>query len=192
MELKTSKTSLLFAFGLWITLTSLGALAAPVESHIPKETKRFLQALCQAHYPSTESYEPLVIDNQPGVLEQVHLFIRHGDRTPLAYIPRPGLERQVEWECSRPSRMSTQVLDKNNNFAAFHLQVVTPSDTSLFHPYSESLWRGSCVPGQLTLRGAEQQQALGQALRDVYVDKLKFLPEVLNASLVYSRSSNVW
>ncbi|KAF9952399.1 Lysophosphatidic acid phosphatase type 6 [Mortierella alpina] len=59
-------------------------------------------------------------------------------------------------------------------------------------PFSASMWRGSCATGQLTPLGAEQMNQLGQALRQIYVDHLKFLPAEFLPGSMYIRSTDVW
>ena len=55
----------------------------------------------------------------------------------------------------------------------------------------ESRWAGNCLIGQLTDKGAVQLNTLGKALREIYVDKQKLLPPVLNsAERLYLRSSD--
>lgn len=54
------------------------------------------------------------------------------------------------------------------------------------------LWKGDCMSGQLTQRGAEQHYNIGKRMREIYVEKLGFLPRKLNVSQVYARSTDVW
>lgn len=54
------------------------------------------------------------------------------------------------------------------------------------------LWKGDCMSGQLTQRGAEQHYNIGKRMREIYVEKLGFLPEKLNVSDIYVRSTDVW
>ncbi|KAF9947851.1 hypothetical protein BGZ72_010220 [Mortierella alpina] len=54
------------------------------------------------------------------------------------------------------------------------------------------MWRGSCTTGQLTPLGAEQMNQLGQSLRQIYVDQLKFLPVEFLPDSMYIRSTDVW
>ncbi|KAF9901965.1 Acid phosphatase-like protein 2 [Linnemannia zychae] len=69
-------------------------------------------------------------------------------------------------------------------------QVVTiPQDS----PYASSIWKGSCIPGQLTPKGADQQQRLGKSLRGIYIDgKWGFLPDVLEQEKIFVRSTDFW
>lgn len=54
------------------------------------------------------------------------------------------------------------------------------------------LWKGDCMSGQLTQRGAEQHYNIGKRMREIYVEKLGFLPAKLNVSEIYVRSTDVW
>jgi hypothetical protein len=176
---------------LCLTIVPLALNALPVETGSLFNTHEVnVKRYCQAPFPSASTYKPFRSPN--AVLEQVHLFTRHGDRSPAGYIPRPKIEHEVEWNCDTPQLASSYVLDESHKRANVDLRVVIPNNPSLFRPYSDSVWRGSCALGQLTPKGAMQQQALGRALRKIYVDNLGFLPHKMNSSLLHSRSSNFW
>lgn len=54
------------------------------------------------------------------------------------------------------------------------------------------MWKGNCLLAQLTNKGALQHLKLGSTMRQVLVNKLGFLPEQLNKTLIYVRSTDVW
>jgi len=49
------------------------------------------------------------------------------------------------------------------------------------YPFNNVLWQGSCDAGQLTVKVSLQHFELGKALRQIYVDKLGFLPNDVTA-----------
>ncbi|KAF9142386.1 Acid phosphatase-like protein 2 [Mortierella sp. GBA39] len=118
------------------------------------------------------------------------MFIRHGDRTSQSFYP---VDHEVTYECS--SQINSKYFttptnsDTFNNASLITTQVVNiPQDS----PFAKSIWRGSCIPGQLTPKGAEQQERMGRDLRRVYVDRLGFLPEVFDQEKFFVRSTDVW
>ncbi|KAF9543133.1 Acid phosphatase-like protein 2 [Mortierella hygrophila] len=118
------------------------------------------------------------------------MFIRHGDRTSQSFYP---VDHEVTYECS--SQINSKYFttptnsDTFNNTSLITTQVVTiPQDS----PFAKSIWRGSCIPGQLTPKGAEQQESMGRDLRGVYVDRLGFLPEVFDQEKFFVRSTDIW
>lgn len=54
------------------------------------------------------------------------------------------------------------------------------------------MWNGNCLLAQLTRKGAYQHFKLGSIMRQVLVNKLGFLPNELNKTLIYVRSTDVW
>ncbi|KAI9255976.1 histidine phosphatase superfamily [Sporodiniella umbellata] len=49
---------------------------------------------------------------------------------------------------------------------------------------------GSCYYGQLTNMGRAKMSSLGVRLREAYIDKLKYLPDVFDEETVYIRSTD--
>ncbi|KAG9320254.1 hypothetical protein KVV02_005031, partial [Mortierella alpina] len=157
---------------------------------------------CQADRPDLSTYpEPKI---EGSVLSNAQLFIRHGDRTPVRTTKQ---DNDLHWECSSSSTYTTSVfksllpaqavmrngqmrLKAPSSRKAPHAKekVVLPDSSS----FSASMWKGSCATGQLTPLGAEQMNKLGQALRQIYVDHLKFLPIEFLPSSMYIRSTDVW
>jgi hypothetical protein len=149
------------------------------------------EAYCSADKMTSDDYHPL---SESAQLEQVHVFTRHGDRSPLGMVARAYLERQVVWECNSEGTFWSSISEDGEGDekteTLTHQEVTSPP--SPYQPFSQRLWNGSCVPGQLTPRGSLQHQLLGASLRDIYVDKLKWLPETLNSSAIYARSTDLW
>lgn len=110
---------------------------------------------------------------------------------PISALP---LDLDLTWECSNSSAytFTGPGLD-NTEKSPYHYanvvahQVVTIPAGSPFA--SKLMWKGSCAPGQLTPMGALQHRKLGAALRQIYVDKLNFLPETYDPTTVHIRST---
>ncbi|KAG0345079.1 hypothetical protein BG004_003977 [Podila humilis] len=149
---------------------------------------------CQANRPSKETY--LSLKQKDAVLVSSQLFVRHGDRTPTEALP---LDVDLHWECADLSAFSFTGPRTNHNetdpFQYAHVvahQVVTIPTTQQRSPFAHKMWKGTCAPGQLTPLGAWQHRQLGAALRELYVDQLKFLPPTFDPLTVYIRSTDVW
>ncbi|KAJ2783210.1 hypothetical protein H4R18_001811 [Coemansia javaensis] len=143
---------------------------------------------CYAEYPSAQTYAP-VADAQ---LELVQAVVRHGDRTPVNYIaPRAGDE---PWACDAVENTYLHAAGEpaQNTTGAFRQVIAVPEWNRQFG-FENQIWRGSCEEGELTDRGKSQHHALGSQLRQVYVDKLKYLPaELSSTDAVYLRTTHIW
>ncbi|KAF8951393.1 hypothetical protein CPC16_009754 [Podila verticillata] len=146
---------------------------------------------CQAPFPNSDTHpEPEV---KGSVLTSVQIFIRHGDRTPTSALEA---DADVTWDCddlgSYIYTSSNNHLDPQNSlkqsFAVARQIIVSPRKS----PFARYSWKGSCTPGQLTPLGAQQHRTLGGILRDIYVDRWKFLPADFDPSTLYVRSTDVW
>lgn len=100
----------------------------------------------------------------------------------------------MTWECSNssaysftgPGLGSTEKSPYHYANVVAHQVVTIPAGS----PFASRLmWKGSCAPGQLTPVGALQHRKLGAALRQIYVDKLNFLPETYDPTTVHIRST---
>ncbi|KAG0025824.1 hypothetical protein BGZ82_009818 [Podila clonocystis] len=146
---------------------------------------------CQAPFPNSDTHpEPKV---NGSVLTSVQMFIRHGDRTPTSAI---DADVNVTWDCDNlGSYIYTSAenhLDPGNSIkltnAVARQVIVSPRKS----PFSRYGWKGSCTPGQLTPLGAQQHRTLGATLREIYVNRWKFLPAEFDPSALYVRSTDVW
>ncbi|KAF9198906.1 Acid phosphatase-like protein 2 [Haplosporangium sp. Z 27] len=147
---------------------------------------------CQARRPTLKSYP--VPKVKGSTLVNAQLFIRHGDRTPVAPL---SLDLDVTWECANTSAYAFTGFGTNDkekapfqyaNVVAHHVISIPP--TSPFAP--SRMWKGSCIPGQLTPVGAMQHRRLGAALRRIYVDELKLLPSTFDPEIIHIRSTDIW
>ncbi|KAF8933325.1 histidine phosphatase superfamily [Dissophora ornata] len=147
---------------------------------------------CQAQRPTLTTYSTPKLKG--STLLNSQLFIRHGDRTPITVLP---LDLDMTWECANISAyaftgVGTDMEDKSPfkyaNVVAHQIVTIPPGS-----PFAAThMWKGSCIPGQLTPVGAMQHRRLGAALRRIYVDELKLLPATYDPDTVYIRSTDVW
>ncbi|KAG1723056.1 histidine phosphatase superfamily [Suillus lakei] len=121
-------------------------------------------------------------------LEQVHVYVRHGERTPVRVrMSDPPASIPADWQMC-------------NTAKSFHETVAGQSPT-----IDDGLWykkvvenrhgktaEGLCLLGELTDVGKQSTYSFGTALRSLYVDRLKFLPQKLeDERLTYFRSTNI-
>ncbi|KAF9180108.1 Acid phosphatase-like protein 2 [Haplosporangium sp. Z 11] len=147
---------------------------------------------CQAQRPTPKTYPTPKVQGSRLVNSQ--LFVRHGDRTPIAVLP---LDLDITWDCANYSAyaftgIGTDAHDKapyQRASVVAHQVISIPSGS----PFASThMWKGSCIPGQLTPVGAVQHRRLGAALRHIYVDTLHFLPVTYDPETVYIRSTDLW
>ncbi|KAL5598883.1 hypothetical protein BROUX41_003796 [Berkeleyomyces rouxiae] len=123
-------------------------------------------------------------------LQQVHIFLRHGERTPIkprfAHLNHPPL-----WPYCRYARTMRALISLPAPAADSippppaellwqrNLQTLSAADgTAQPHPAGPDL----CAPGTLTDAGRASTHALGAHLRQLYVTSLGFLPPKLSQS----------
>jgi hypothetical protein len=168
---------------LLLVLAISSASARPAgESPHPRPSPTY--NYCQADTPNPDTYQGLTGHS----LVKVQTITRHGDRTSIAaFIPNDTME----WNCDGILETSTaRVTDKLGATTILDnvQQIIVPKKSA----FTGATWPGTCIPGQLTAKGARQHMALGKAARDIYVTKMQFLPANLDPKIVYARSSNVW
>ncbi|KAF8950984.1 Acid phosphatase-like protein 2 [Haplosporangium bisporale] len=172
------------------TQTSLNDLFDTIGSHPDRESTADYN-YCQARRPDTETY-PYPKDKDAKLVNS-QLFVRHGDRTPITVLP---LDLDLTWECANLSAFSFTgpATDQDEKSPFRYANVVTHQVVTIppQSPWTHQMWHGSCITGQLTPLGAWQHRVLGAALRDLYVDHLRFLPPTFDPETVYIRSTDVW
>jgi len=137
---------------------------------------------CQAGRPSLKNYKSI----DGFTLKSVQIVTRHGDRTPITVVKN---NEDVTWQCNAPNEY-VSVSEPNSDLTYLEF-IDSETDPDFINPFiKKTLWKGSCFPGQLTQKGSEQHVQLGKALREIYVDKLKFIDEQ-SLSDLYVRSTNV-
>lgn len=133
--------------------------------------------------------------------------MRHGHRVPIHTLPGTGQE--VDWNCTLryEEHPNTNPAAATTPLGRIYRKVRSPRERARGrrrapHPArpasaaQEYMWgrnilRGNCMNGQLTQRGLDMHNALGQALRSRLVQDLNFLPAALDASQVWVRSTDV-
>ncbi|OBZ84309.1 putative acid phosphatase SPBC4.06, partial [Choanephora cucurbitarum] len=132
-----------------------------------------------------EQYPP---DLELKLLQIVH---RHGERTPV----RRRLEHMVPtiWNlCEANTAMFASIAEFNKQEKdGKKIQHVTqlPMERVLETDGSRKMAPAGCYYGQLTNLGRYRMNLLGERLREFYVDKMKFLPDVFDEESIYLRSS---
>ncbi|KIK94541.1 hypothetical protein PAXRUDRAFT_33465 [Paxillus rubicundulus Ve08.2h10] len=140
--------------------------------------------------------EPLDVEGYPknpaGLkLEQVHVYVRHGERTPVrSRMADPPASIPELWQMCTVARRFRETVDST----------ATPGE-----PGAEGLWfkkgvetrdgrtaPNVCLLGDLTDTGKESTYKFGVALRKLYVEKLGFLPGTLQSeNQAYFRSVDI-
>ncbi|KAF9962596.1 Acid phosphatase-like protein 2 [Mortierella alpina] len=143
---------------------------------------------CQGITPiAHKTYQPI----KNGSLRKVQVMMRHGDRTPSTVLPGDNTNYDI---CARPAEYNFVATDdkdfRKNSSPILKSNILVSSEENLFA--ARSYWRGNCEVGQLTNRGSAQTQRVGQTLRSIYVNQLKFLAKVLNPKDLYIRNTYIW
>ncbi|KAG8830654.1 hypothetical protein FRC18_007770 [Serendipita sp. 400] len=130
----------------------------------------------------------------PGLaLEQVHVYIRHGERTPVGVrMNRPPASIPEHWpmcfagrKFSAPVWEPSTILNEAYSAATVDLNRVVELRNGSATP-------GVCMLGELTDIGRTSTHEYGKALRRLYIERLRFLPDSYQGiSPVYYRSTNV-
>ncbi|KAI9345447.1 histidine phosphatase superfamily [Pilaira anomala] len=132
------------------------------------------------HYPA---------DLELKLLQIVH---RHGERTPV----RRRLEKVIPavWNlCEANSSMFATIAKFNKEKDLNGLSSVPVErlvETEKTEGISVPMQSGACYYGQLTNLGRFRMTSLGERIREHYIEKLKFLPDVYDQDSIYLRSSD--
>eukprot|EP01117_Protostelium_nocturnum_P013176 TRINITY_DN4901_c1_g1_i1.p1 TRINITY_DN4901_c1_g1~~TRINITY_DN4901_c1_g1_i1.p1 ORF type:complete len:413 (-),score=105.29 TRINITY_DN4901_c1_g1_i1:45-1283(-) len=108
-------------------------------------------------------------------LKFVQVITRHGART--AFNPLPA--EDVAWNCTLVN-LGVSVVGQGTAPVLYRKKFIE----------NRQILRGDCSAGALTSEGWQNHLSLGGHFRTRYVDILKFLPETLNSSLHYVRSTD--
>ncbi|KAG1902334.1 histidine phosphatase superfamily [Suillus fuscotomentosus] len=136
---------------------------------------------------------PLDVESYPVTpegldLEQVHIYVRHGERTPVRVrMSDPPASIPADWQMCDTAKSFHETV-------AGH--VPTVDDGLWYRKVVENRHgktaEGLCLLGELTDIGKKSTYSFGTALRSLYVDRLKFLPQKLeDERLTYFRSTNI-
>ncbi|KAG0197241.1 hypothetical protein BGX28_009254 [Mortierella sp. GBA30] len=137
---------------------------------------------CQAQRPSLKTYPlPKVRSKAPRWFIPNSLYV---------------MEIDINWDCSNTSSYSFTAPGADQLEKPFyHANVIAHQIISIppGSPFAMThMWKGNCIPGQLTSIGAVQHRRLGAALRQIYVDKFKLLPATYDPESLHIRSTDVW
>ena len=132
-------------------------------------------------------------------LRQVQVLLRHGERTPVTWrFANAGLPQFWPY-CRHASTLRAALLNsRSSSFSDFewtrHLETfASDSDDTPVPARGPVGGIGNiCDYGMLTDEGRVSTHALGERLRDLYVDKLNFLPTSLgNTDWMYLRATPI-
>lgn len=122
-------------------------------------------------------------------LHQVQILLRHGERTPItSRFENTGLPAFWPY-CRDVTTLRTALLNGHTNgFTNFewkrHLETFASDDDDspklVWGPHGNV--DNICDNGTLTDQGRQSTHALGARLRDLYVDKLRFLPGTITST----------
>lgn len=135
----------------------------------------------------TPGHVPLDVENYPVApdnlaLEQVHVYVRHGERTPVKarmteYIPS-------QWQICHVARQFKAAVAGPGARESLEVKRVVERKDGTFD-------YGECTNAELTDFGRKSTYNFGDALRRLYVDRLHFLPDIMESNeAAYLRSSN--
>ncbi|OSD08745.1 phosphoglycerate mutase-like protein [Trametes coccinea BRFM310] len=150
---------------------------------------------------------PLDVDGYPVAppeleLEQVHIYVRHGERTPVGVrMADPPANIPEHWMfCNTARQFRAAVASataEEGQVASFPAVQSGPAVEELrarriVERRDGTAAVGECLLGELTDVGRESTYHFGTALRKLYIDRLKFLPDVVHSNdEIYLRSTNM-
>ncbi|KAF8067817.1 histidine phosphatase superfamily [Lyophyllum atratum] len=119
-------------------------------------------------------------------LDQVHVYVRHGERAPVGVrLSSPPASIPEHWMMCKTSRQ-------------FHAAVTNATEDGFLRSrkmverVDGSAVEAECLLGELTDVGRQSTYNFGKSLRELYVDRLGFLPDKLSKkNEVYFRSTNM-
>lgn len=126
-------------------------------------------------------------------LEQVHVYVRHGERTPVGTrMNNPPANIPEHWPLCRGGRkFSAGILQATENKQALYSPGTIDIERVVEFRNGSST-SGICMLGELTDVGRGSTHDFGKALRKIYIERLGFLPDsTQDTSPVYYRSTNV-
>jgi acid phosphatase len=145
---------------------------------------------------------PLYTDDElkklypPGLeLQLVQILLRHGERTPVsARFQNAGLPAFWPY-CASVRELKSAVL-QDRTFTTMEwkrrLETFGPNDNPVIATGPAGELDNVCDMGSLTDKGRLTTSILGQRLRHLYVDRLRFLPSTIDsADFLYLRSTPI-
>ncbi len=125
-------------------------------------------------------------------VDSVVIVARHGDRSPNNVLPNQSFNKSP-WICSATNTqrvISSTVKKKDIPTSIFQIEISFSNEICKF--CNNTIWHGNCTLGQLTLHGANQHFLLGSYFRNIYINQMELLPDILNNSLIYARADEIW
>lgn len=137
---------------------------------------------------SDETLARLFPDKLKLVLVQV--LFRHGERSPVRVrLENAGIPRHFNL-CSHVNQFNVAVqTGQTGNWSRLAYQREIEESGPDGKANGVASEQNTCLLGELTDRGRTTTFALGRRLRDLYCERLKFLPEVNDLDEIYLRSS---
>ncbi|KAF9336251.1 hypothetical protein BG006_009206 [Podila minutissima] len=152
---------------------------------------------CQGISPiAHKTYRPL----KHARLQKMSIMMRHGDRVPVSLLQGDSTSYLL---CNNPLETTSVssppgVYHGSTSYASPSMRnkiVASPEENLYAAAGAAYYWPNSnCEIDQLTGRGAAQTRAIGERLREIYVDLLHFLPHDLLKhpdDVLYLRNTNV-
>ena len=129
-------------------------------------------------------------------LQQVQIFLRHGERTPTsARFEHVGLAAFWPY-CSAAKHLLSVTLNSSSGWSASqwtrHLETFGADDNPVVVAGPQGEIDPMCNIGELTDQGRRSSYALGTRLRHLYIDQLRFLPAtVKDPETIYLRATRI-
>ncbi|KAH8909613.1 phosphoglycerate mutase-like protein [Coniochaeta sp. PMI_546] len=128
-------------------------------------------------------------------LQLVQILLRHGERTPVsARFQNAGLPAFWPYCASVRELKSAVLQDRTYTTLEWkrRLETFGPNDEPVIAAGPSGELDDVCDMGSLTDKGRQTTYNLGERLRNLYVDRLRFLPSTINsADFLYLRSTPV-
>ncbi|KAK9469775.1 histidine phosphatase superfamily [Lipomyces arxii] len=140
----------------------------------------------EAYYPGTLS------------LEQVQILFRHGERTPV----HRSIQQWSKWGfpifwplCASSQSTRTLAVDPDLSHVftmGYEREIETLTEEDPSPLFTNAGKKGVCLEGQLTDKGRISANQLGKQIRELYIDRLAFLPSFYNVpSDIYMRTTSI-
>lgn len=119
-------------------------------------------------------------------LQQVQILLRHGERTPVGTrFQNTGLAPYWPY-CAAANRLKNVILNSDGTWDYLtwkrQLETLGPNDAPTLSTGTRGEVDAICEPGELTDKGRETTLALGERIRNLYINQLHFLPSTLSSS----------
>ncbi|KAF6747164.1 histidine phosphatase superfamily [Ephemerocybe angulata] len=152
-------------------------------------------------HPYRSPQVPLEVENYPVApdplqLEQVHVFVRHGERTPVGVrLAGPPANIPEHWNMcnsARRFRSAVSAVTRDGEVADKQRYEDIVQGRKVVERKDGRAFEGECLLGELTDLGRYTTHHFGKNLRRLYVERLGFLPDQLdNPDTVYFRTTNM-